>query len=69
MTRRGLKETDFKEIARIFADLILKKKNHLDATHEIKDILQEFPLFPLQYSFDHMLENDASHDLLREVLR
>ncbi|QJB26608.1 hypothetical protein [Limnospira fusiformis] len=69
MTRRGMKEDDFQEVARILSDLILKNKSPLEVRYEVREMLKKFLLFPLKYSFDDLLYNELGNQLLREVLK
>lgn len=69
ITRRGMKEEHIQEVAKLLGKVLLKKKNPTKVKAEVKALLKEFPLFPLPYSFDCIVENDLGQALLREVLR
>ncbi len=69
MTRRGMKEAEFTEVARLLARLLLKGEEPRVVAYEVEAMLDEFPVFPLHYSFDGLLELESGRDLLAEVLR
>ena len=69
MTRRGLKEKDFEEVARLLAKVILKKEDTTKVRYEVEEMLKTFPLFPLHYSLDTLLETKLGQDLLTEILQ
>lgn len=69
MTRRGMREAEFKEVARLLAKVLLKGADPHLVRHEVESLLAEFPLFPLHYSFDNMMGEKPVSALLAEVLR
>lgn len=69
MTRRGFKGKEFEEIARIFARLILKDESPQNIKFELKSFNDEFPVFPLKFSFDNYIEEDPVKEFICEVLR
>ncbi len=67
MTRRGMKEKDFKEIAKILAKAILKNGNLVELRYEVEELLQSFPLFPLKFSLDCLVERESGQNFLQEI--
>jgi glycine hydroxymethyltransferase len=69
MTRRGMREAEFKEIARLLAKVLLKREEPAQVRNEVEALLSDFPLFPLRYSFDELVGQDVGERLLREALK
>lgn len=69
MTRRGMREPEFREVARLLAKVLLKQEDPNRVRHEVEALLAEFPLFPLRYSFDDLIGESSVGALLAEVLR
>jgi glycine hydroxymethyltransferase len=68
ITRRGMKEEEMREVAKFLAKVLLKKENPTKIKAEVKELLMDFPLFPLPYSFDFLVDDDLGKSLLMEVL-
>ena len=69
MTRRGMTEPDFVEVARLLARVLLKREDPGRVGLEVEALTRELPLFPLRYSFDGLVSGPAGLELLEEVLR
>jgi glycine hydroxymethyltransferase len=69
MTRRGMREKDFVEVARLLARVILKREDPQRVGLEVEALMREFPVFPLHYSFDGLVNDPIGRELLEEVLR
>jgi glycine hydroxymethyltransferase len=69
MTRRGMREAEFREVARLLAKVLLKQADPNLVRQEVEALLAEFPLFPLRYSFDNLIGERPVSALLAEVLR
>jgi glycine hydroxymethyltransferase len=69
LTRRGLTEREFTELGRLLARAV---RGHDDAhgiRYEVAELLADFPLFPLHFSFDEFGDSDGVRRLLTEMLR
>src|SRR5215471_15314850 len=69
MTRRGMQEADFAEVARLLARVVLKREEPQRVRLEVESLLREFPLFPLRFSFDRLVGEPSGRELLEEALR
>lgn len=69
MTRRGMTEAHFVEVARLLARAVLKREDPIRVRHDVEALLEEFPLFPLRFSFDPLLSEEVGADLLSEALK
>ena len=69
MTRRGMQEADFAEVARLLARVVLKREEPQRVRLEVESLLREFPLFPLRYTFDRLIDEASGSELLEEALR
>ena len=69
MTRRGMREADFVEVARLLARVVLKREDPRGVALEVEALMREFPVFPLRYSFDRLVDDPVGRELLEEVLR
>lgn len=68
LTRRGLKEADFTELARLLARALSPNFDTKAVRGEVARLLADHPLFPLHYSFDGPYDDEALR-LLTEMLR
>jgi glycine hydroxymethyltransferase len=69
LTRRGFTEPHFDEVARLIERVLLTKSNPTRVRSEIALLLTEFPLFPLPFSFDSVMNGEAATAFLREVIK
>jgi glycine hydroxymethyltransferase len=69
MTRRGMTELHFAEVARLLARVVLKREDPARVRHDVEALLADLPLFPLRFSFDPLLEEQVGADLLSEALK
>jgi glycine hydroxymethyltransferase len=69
MTRRGMRELDFVEVARLLARVVLKGEDPRRVRPEVEALAREHPVFPLRFSFDGLVGQPAGRELLEEVLR
>ena len=69
MTRRGMREADFAEVARLLARVVLKREEPQRVRLEVESLLRELPLFPLRFSFDRLVGEPSGRELLEEALR
>jgi len=79
MTRCGMKEYDFEEVARLMKKLLLENHETVKIRHEVDTLNSCFPRNPLGYGFDQFMVKKPSHDssdvdkaingFLTEVLR
>jgi glycine hydroxymethyltransferase len=68
LTRRGLTEPDFIELARLLAAALSPNFDTKAIRAEVAALLADYPLFPLHFSFDGSYEEEEVR-LLTEVLR
>jgi glycine hydroxymethyltransferase len=68
LTRRGLTEPDFGELARLLAGALSPNFDTKAIRAEVAALLADYPLFPLHFSFDGSYEEEEVR-LLTEVLR
>jgi hypothetical protein len=64
-----MREKDFVEVARLLARVILKREDPQRVGLEVEALMREFPVFPLHYSFDGLVNDPIGRELLEEVLR
>lgn len=69
MTRRGLREPQMREVARLVAKVVLRRAEPAAVRAEVADLLQHHPLDQLAYSFDSYVDSPAAARLLGEVFR
>lgn len=69
MTRRGFKEKEFDELAKMIARLLIKDEAPQKVKYELKSLNENFPIYPLKYSFDEYMNKTAVKDFTYEVLR
>jgi len=69
MTRRGLKERQFTEVARLLARLLLKREDPARVGFDVATLAEDHPVFPLHYSFDSLVGESVGADLLAEALK
>jgi glycine hydroxymethyltransferase len=64
-----MREADFVEVARLLASVVLKREDPRGVALEVEALMREFPVFPLRYSFDRLVDDPVGRELLEEVLR
>lgn len=69
MTRRGLREAEMREVARLVARVVLRRAEPTAVRTEVAHLLQNFTLDRLAYSFDDHIGSPAAARLLGEVFR
>jgi len=69
MTRCGMKEHDFEELARLMSKLLIENQEIAKIKRSIDAFDNCFPRFPLQYSFDQFMGETFINDFLREILK
>ncbi len=69
LTRRGLTEVQFAELGRLLAQAMRWTANASRIRQEVADLLADYPLFPLRFSFDELDSTEHAGRLLTEVLR
>ena len=69
LTRRGIRETEMAEIARLIVRLVLKKDSPATIRGEIALLLEGYPIETLQYSLDGHYYTPVGMRLMEEVLR
>jgi glycine hydroxymethyltransferase len=69
LTRRGLTESEFAELARLLARALRGGEDAARIRYEVAGLLEPHPLFPLRFSFDQLGDTDDVRRLLTEVLR
>ncbi|MFF4541731.1 hypothetical protein [Streptomyces aureus] len=69
MTRRGLREAEMREVARLVAKVVLRRAEPTAVRAEVADLLRHHPLDELAYSFDAHVDSPAAARLLGEVFR
>lgn len=68
LTRRGLKEPHFEEIARLLFRVVIEKDCPFKIRAEVEDLMKCFPLFPLSYSFDNQCTAEAGKALISSII-
>jgi len=69
MTRCGMKEHDFMDVARLMSKLLLERQDITAVRHAVDTLDNCFPRFPLQFSFDQYMGEPFINDFLAEVLQ
>jgi glycine hydroxymethyltransferase len=69
LTRRGLTELEFAELGRLLAQAVRWTADAGRIRQEVADLLADYPLFPLRFSFDEVGHGEHVGRLLSEVLR
>jgi glycine hydroxymethyltransferase len=69
LTRRGLTEVDFARLGRLLARAVRRSGEAPRIRREVADLLADYPLFPLRFSFDGLDQSQHAGRLLGEVLR
>jgi len=69
LTRRGLTEVDFARLGRLLARALRWTADAHRIRREVADLLANYPLFPLRFSFDEPAYGQHAERLLTEVLR
>jgi glycine hydroxymethyltransferase len=69
MTRCGMKEHDFMDLAKLMSKRLLENQDKADIRQAVDTLDHSFARFPLQYSFDPFMNESFSNDFLTEVLR
>ncbi len=69
LTRRGLTEVEFAELGRLVAQATRWTADASRIRQEVAELLVNYPLFPLPFSFDQLDHGEHVGRLLHEVLR
>ena len=69
LTRRGLTEVEFAELGRLLAQATRWTADARRIRQEVAELLADYPLFPLHFSFDQLDHSEHVGRLLHEVLR
>lgn len=69
LTRRGLTEVEFAKLGRLLARALRWTVDPTSIRQEVADLLANYPLFPLRFSFDQLAYGQHVERLLAEVLR
>jgi glycine hydroxymethyltransferase len=69
LTRRGLTEVEFAELGRLVAQATRWTADASRIRQEVAELLVNYPLFPLPFSFDQLDHSEHVGRLLHEVLR
>ena len=69
LTRRGLTESQFRELGCLLAEAVRGHADAQDIRHAVAELLAHHPLFPLRFSFDELGDSREARRLLAEVLR
>ena len=69
LTRRGLTEVEFAKLGRLLARALRWTADPGQIRQEVADLLANYPLFPLRFSFDQPAYGQHVERLLSEVLR
>jgi glycine hydroxymethyltransferase len=69
MTRCGMKEDDFNELALFFSKLLLEKEEPTKVRSAVDEFDQAFSRYPLQYSFDLFYTQDFVSDFFTELIK
>ncbi|MGO9906353.1 MAG: hypothetical protein ACLPY3_11625, partial [Solirubrobacteraceae bacterium] len=69
LTRRGLTEVEFGRLGRLLARALKWNADPGSIRQEVAELLANYPLFPLRFSFDQPAYDQHVERLLTEVLR
>ena len=69
LTRRGLTEVEFAKLGRLLVQALRWNTDAGRIRQEVADLLADYPLFPLRFSFDQPAYGEHVARLLAEVLR
>ena len=69
MTRCGMKEQDFVELARLFSKILLKNESTFKVRSMVEELDRQFPRFPLAFSFDLLAQEDYIESFIEEIYR
>jgi glycine hydroxymethyltransferase len=69
MTRCGMKERDFEELARLMSMLMIEKKDVAKIRSAVDAVDATFSRFPLEYSFDRYIGEDFVNDFITEIVK
>jgi glycine hydroxymethyltransferase len=69
LTRRGLSEVEFAKLGGLLARAMRWTADSGRIRHEVAELLADYPLFPLRFSFDEPAYGQHVERLLSEVLR
>lgn len=69
LTRRGLEEPEFAELGRLLAQGVRWSAGAARIRQQVADLLADYPLFPLRFSFDELGYSEHVGRLLTEALR
>jgi len=69
MTRCGMKEGDFDELALMFSKLLLEKEEPTKVRSAVDEFDQTFSRNPLQYSFDSYIGQDFISNFIMELVK
>ena len=69
LTRRGLTEVQFAELGSLLAQAMRWTADAPRIRQKVADLLVNYPLFPLRFSFDQLDHEEHVGRLLHEVLR
>ena len=69
LTRRGLTEVEFAKLGRLLARALRWTADPARIRADVADLLADYPLFPLHFSFDEPSYGQHAERLLSEVLR
>jgi glycine hydroxymethyltransferase len=69
LTRRGLTEVEFAKLGRRLARAMRWSDDAGRIRHEVAELLADYPLFPLRFSFDQPTYGQHAERLLSELLR
>jgi glycine hydroxymethyltransferase len=69
LTRRGLTEPEFAELGRLLAQGVRWSAGAARIRQQVADLLADYPLFPLRFSFDELGYSEHVGRLLTEALR
>lgn len=68
LTRRGLREAEMAEVARLLGRVVFKQEDPARVRIEVAHLLGHFPLDALAFSFDDRFWSDSGRRLVAEVL-
>ena len=69
LTRRGLTEIEFAKLGRLLARALRWTADAGQIRHEVAELLADYPLYPLRFSFDEPAYSQHVERMLSEVLR
>jgi glycine hydroxymethyltransferase len=69
LTRRGLTEVQFAELGSLLAQATRWTADPVRIRQQVAELLADYPLFPLRFSFDELDSSEHVGRLLTEVLR